>query len=247
MTAFFRGLILFLFGVLSGAAGMLFFTPSFNVVVTRGKTPVRLIELPRAPAGESPVAELVAAGSPSVPKPVANADTDEPAAPATAVEPALDFEAISRHLIVWPTAVSTKSATIVEVLTDGDKPQPLALEAGTVLQLSKVRADGMLEVRAKGAKFVIQSSLTDFAAEVTKRAAELAAKGAPTDAPQANAGTPTMVTPTPSTAPVAPTAPAAPATLDDRVNTLFGKKRSGSPANEAKPKEAEKKKDPFAR
>jgi hypothetical protein len=157
----------------------------------------------------------------------------------------LDFEAISRHLIVWPTSVSTKSATSVEVPTDGDKTQPLALEAGTVLQLSKVRADGMLEVRAKGAKFVILSSLTDFAAEVTKRAAELAAKGAPADEPTA-AGTPTAATPAPKSTP-APTAPAAPATLDDRVNTLFGKKRSGAPANEAKPKEAEKKKEPFAR
>lgn len=246
MTAFFRGLILFLFGVLSGAAGMLFFTPSFNVVVTRGKTPVRLIELPRAPAGEPAPAETVVAGSPAAPKPVANTDTEEPAAPVTAAEPALDFEAISRHLIVWPSSVSTKSATIVEVPADGDKTQPLALEAGAVLQLSKVRADGMLEVRAKGAKFVIQSSLTDFAAEVTKRAAELAAKGAPSDEPTA-AGAPTAATPAPKATPVAPTAPAAPATLDDRVNTLFGKKRSGAPSNEAKPKEADKKKEPFAR
>jgi len=30
-------------------------------------------------------------------------------------------------------------------------------------------------------------------------------------------------------------------------STLFGKKRSGSPSNEAKPKEADKKKEPFAR
>ncbi len=253
MTAFFRGLILFLFGVLFGAAGILFFTPSFNVVVTRGKSPVRLIELPRAPGREAAPSEPVAVVTPAAPKPAA--PVDAPETPAPAAEPALDFEAISRHLIVWPAAVTTKSATTVTVTGDDDKEQPLALDAGTVLQISKVRPDGMLEVRAKGAKFEIKSSLTDFAAEVAKRAAELVGKGAPLDSPQVTAVSSTMTLPpapapgpaVPAAAPSAPAAPAGPVTLDDRVNVLFGKKRSGPPANEAKPKEGEKKKDPFAR
>ncbi|MEY3109496.1 MAG: hypothetical protein RL079_181, partial [Verrucomicrobiota bacterium] len=68
MAAFFRGLILFLFGAIVGAGGILFFTPSFNVVVSRSESAARPIEVavasapgvipkfPAAPKASTPVA-----------------------------------------------------------------------------------------------------------------------------------------------------------------------------------------------
>jgi 2-oxoglutarate dehydrogenase E2 component (dihydrolipoamide succinyltransferase) len=153
-----------------------------------------------------------------------------PAAPvAPTAEPTLDFKSISEHLILWPTSVTVKTATTVPVLVDGKKAQDLSLEAGTVLQVSKVLADGSLEARAKGAKFEIKSTLTDFNAELGKRVAELVAKGTKFDSPY-----PVALAAAPA-APVAPAASAAPAapvvvvglrwpqlTLAQRVDVLFG-------------------------
>jgi hypothetical protein len=253
MAAFFRGLLLFLFGAIVGAGGMLFFTPSFNVVVSRAPGARKLIEFTAAtevaandaaaPASSSPQARPTAASkkyptfaqpteasaatpaTPANPTPVA---TSTPAAPVTpATEPALDFKSISEHLILWPTTVSVKAATTVAVLVDGKKAQDLALEAGTVLQVSKVLADGSLEVRAKGAKFEIKSALTDFNAELGKRVAELVAKGTKFDSPYPVAS----AAPATPAAPVAPAMPAVaavvpkgPLTLAQRVDILFGNK-----------------------
>ena len=250
MAAFFRGLLLFLFGALAGAAGILFLTPSFQVDVRRGDTAIRPVDLGTRVAQPTPAPAAV---EPVAPKPVAPAPaavaTAKPAAatttaPAPAVataEPALDFAAISRFLILWPTAVTVKTPTTVVVNVEGQKPQDLALEAGAVLQLTRVLPTGQLEVRAKGAKFEIKSSLTDFSVELGKRVSELVAKGAKIDSPFASApaaapGAPVAVaTPTPVVAaPVVP-APAvaveaaapkpwARLTLAQRVDVLFGNK-----------------------
>jgi hypothetical protein len=122
-----------------------------------------------------------------------------------------------------------KTATTVPVIVDGKKVQDLALEVGTVLQLSKVLADGSLEVRAKGAKFEIKSTLTDFSVELGKRVSELVAKGVKVDSAFAAgpvAMTPTApadVTPLPI-APVVAVIPKGPLTLAQRVDVLFGVK-----------------------
>lgn len=247
MAAFFRGLLLFLVGAIVGAGGILFFTPSFNVVVSRSTGVAKPLEVAAAPT--TPPTTPPAAVAAVTPKPVAPVAT--PAAPIVAVapapvaspavpasaEPSLDFKAISEHLILWPTSVTVKTANTVPVLVDGKKVQDLALEVGAVLQVSKVLADGSLEARAKGAKFEIKSSLTDFAAELAKRVAELVAKGAKIDPPfaAADAGVPLPLSaPVAMTSPVAaqevPAAPAAaPAampwprlTLAQRVDVLFG-------------------------
>ena len=244
MAAFFRGLILFLFGAIVGAGGILFFTPSFNVVVSRNPGAAKPIELastpapavvPAAPA--TPVAKPVAATA-VVAKPIEVAPAPAPAAVApaapVAAEPTIDFKSISEHLILWPTSVTVKTATIVPVLVDGKKTQDLALDVGTVLQVSKVLADGSLEARAKGAKFEIKSTLTDFSVELGKRVSELVAKGAKIDSPFASAPTatpatpatpaaPTPAVPAPAT-PVAAVAPKGPLTLAQRVDILFGNK-----------------------
>lgn len=236
MAAFFRGLLIFLFGAIVGAGGILFFTPSFNVVVSRSESAARPIEVAVASA---PVVAPVVPAAPKVTSPVATpAPANVAAAPSpptatapTATEPAIDFKSISEHLILWPTAVSVKTATAVPVIVDGKKGQDLVLEVGTVLQVSKVLADGSLEVRAKGAKFEIKSTLTDFSVELGKRVSELVAKGTKFDSPFAAAQgatvaaastAPVVVAPA-TTAPVA-VVPKGPPTLAQRVDILFGVK-----------------------
>jgi hypothetical protein len=235
MAAFFRGLLLFLFGAIVGAAGILFFTPSFNVVVSRSgvaPTPIAVATAP-APVVLPVVPAATKAATPAAtPAPPVVAVTPAPATPVApaAAEPAIDFKAISEYLILWPTAVSVKTATAVPVIVDGKKVQDLALEVGTVLQVSKVLADGSLEVRAKGAKFEIKSTLTDFSVELGKRVSELVAKGVKVDAPfvaSSSAMTPVapaVVSPATVAPVVAAVIPKGPPTLAQRVDILFGVK-----------------------
>ena len=237
MAAFFRGLLLFLFGAIVGAGGILFFTPSFNVVVSRSESVAKPIEIAVASAPAAipavPAAPVAVAASPAVPaKPVMVAEV-KPAAPTApvapaAVEPAIDFKSISEYLILWPNAVTVKAATTVPVMVDGKKVQDLPLEVGTILQVSKVLADGSLEVRAKGAKFEIKSTLTDFSVELGKRVSELVAKGTKIDSPfVANTSAmtpvaPAIVPPVPVAPVVAAVVPKGPLTLAQRVDVLFG-------------------------
>ncbi len=239
MAAFFRGLLVFLFGAIVGAGGILFFTPSFNVIVSRSGSVPKPIEVAvaQAPAALPVVPVATKATPPPAPAP-APASTAVAAAPVAAApvalaatEPAIDFKSISEHLILWPTSVTVKTATTVPVMADGKKVQDLALDVGTLLQVSKVLADGSLEARAKGAKFEIKSTLTDFSVELGKRVSELVAKGVKIDSPFAPA--PVAMTPVdaPAVSP-APTAPVAvavvvpkgPLTLAQRVDILFGNK-----------------------
>jgi hypothetical protein len=240
MAAFFRGLLVFLFGAIVGAAGILFLTPSFQVDVRRGNTAIKPLELAASVAQPTPapVAAEPVAAKPAAPAPasVASVKTAVPAAPVaptapTTTEPPLDFAAISRHLILWPTAVTVKTPTTVSVNVEGQKPRDLVLEAGAVLQLTRVLPTGQLEVRAKGEKFEIKSSVTDFAAELGKRVSELVAKGTKFDSPY-----PTAVAPAASTAAAATTsapaaaaapvvaAPKKPLTLAERIDVLYGRK-----------------------
>jgi hypothetical protein len=239
MAAFFRGLLVFLFGAIVGAGGILFFTPSFNVIVSRSGSVPKPIEVAvaQAPAALPIVPVATKATPPPAPAP-APASTAVAAAPVAAApaalaatEPAIDFKSISEHLILWPTSVTVKTATTVPVMADGKKVQDLALDVGTILQVSKVLADGSIEARAKGAKFEIKSTLTDFSVELGKRVSELVAKGVKIDSPFA----PAAVAMTPVAAPAvtpAPTAPVAvavvvpkgPLTLAQRVDILFGNK-----------------------
>jgi len=238
MAAFFRGLLLFLFGALAGAAGILFLTPSFQVDVRRGDTAIKPIDLGTrvatstpAPAAPAPAPTKAAAPAPATTvaaKPAAapTAPTT-PAAAGSSAEASLDFAAISRHLVLWPTAVTVKKPTTVSVVVEGQKPQDLALEAGAVLQLTRVLPTGQLEVRAKGAKFEVASTATDFAAELGKRVTELVAKGTKFDSPYPAAA------PAAEPAPSAPVAvapapvvvvPKGPLTLAQRIDVLYGRK-----------------------
>ena len=248
MAAFFRGLLLFLFGALVGAAGILFLTPSFQVDIRRGDTAIKPIDLGTrvaqptpAPAAVEPVAPKPAAPAPTTvatAKPAAS-PPPAPAPVAVTAEPALDFAAISRYLILWPTAVTVKTPTTVVVNVEGQKPQDLALEAGAVLQLTRVLPTGQLEVRAKGTKFEIKSTSTDFAAELGKRVSELVAKGTKFDSPYPIAAAAATPEPAPAATPVAVATPVVakpklPLTLAQRIDILYGRK---PPEPEATPAE----------
>jgi hypothetical protein len=234
MAAFFRGLLLFLFGALVGAGGILFFTPTFNVVVSRNPGSLKPVEFAPAAAPVTAVAKAPAPAPAPVVAPVkaAVAEAAKPAPAVASAEPSLDFKSISEHLILWPNAVTVTTATTAAVYVDGKKAQDLPLEAGTVLQLSKVLADGSLEVRAKGAKFEIKSAQTDFSAELGKRVADLVAKGTKVDSPfvtssaAAVAPAVTPVAPAPAVPPVAvvDVKPKGPLTLAQKVDILFGVK-----------------------
>jgi hypothetical protein len=251
MTAIFRGLILFLFGALVGAAGILFLTPSFQVDVRRGDTAIRPIDLGTPVAQPTPAPAVVEPVAPKPPAPAptpvatvkpAAAPTPAPAPAAVTAEPALDFAAISRYLILWPTAVTVKTPTTVVVNVEGQKPQDLPLEAGAVLQLTRVLPTGQLEVRAKGAKFEIKSSSTDFAVELGKRVSELVAKGTKFDSPyptaSATAAAPESPAPAATTVASAPpvvAAPKRPLTLAERIDVLYGRKAPEPVAPSAAP------------
>jgi len=228
-AAFFRGLFLFLFGALAGAAGILFLTPSFQVDVRRGDTATRPLDLGTRVAQPAPGAVVPAPVKVATPAPAPVAAVPAPAAtvPATSdPDPTLDFAAIARHLVLWPTAVTVKNPTTVAVPVEGQKPQDLALEAGAVLQLTRVLPNGQLEVRAKGAKFEIAGAATDFAVELGKRVSELVAKGTKFDSPYPNAGAPQpAVAPEPAPAAVA-AAPKRPPTLAERIGVLYGRNAS---------------------
>ena len=253
MAAFFRGLLLFLFGALVGAAGILFLTPSFQVDIRRGDTAIKPIDLGTRVAQPTPApAAVPVAAVPATPAPVAPtpapaqtktaATTVTPTTPAVspvAAEASLDFAAISRYLILWPTAVTVKTPTTVVVNVEGQKPQDLALEAGAVLQLTRVLPTGQLEVRAKGTKFEIKSTSTDFAAELGKRVSELVAKGTKFDSPYPTAAAAATPEPAPAAAPVAAATPVVakpklPLTLAQRIDILYGRK---PPEPEATPAE----------
>ncbi len=246
MAAFFRGLLLFLFGALAGAAGILFLTPSFQVDVRRGDSGIKPLDLgakaaqPKAeptpvaatPAPAPAPAPVAATPAPAPTKAVVTSvpPAPAPATPAPATEPSLDFAAISRHLILWPIAVTVKTPTTVTVNVEGQQPRQLALEAGAVLQLARVLPTGQLEVRAKGEKFEIKNTFTDFAAELGKRVSELVAKGTKFDSPYPAGTAPAA---TVASAPPADAAPAAaPAvvapkklpTLAERIDVLYGRK-----------------------
>jgi hypothetical protein len=231
MAAFFRGLLLFLFGAIAGAAGILFLTPSFQVDIRRGDTAIKPLEPgPRvaqttpAPAAVPPVAAPTPTTVATV-KPAAS-PAPAPAPAAVTAEPALDFAAISRYLILWPTAVTVKTPTTVVVNVEGQKPQDLPLEAGAVLQLTRVLPTGQLEVRAKGEKFEIKSTSTDFAVELGKRVSELVAKGTKFDSPYPTAVAPAAATSSAPAAAAVPVvaAPKKPLTLAERIDVLYGRK-----------------------
>ncbi|MEI7651286.1 MAG: hypothetical protein WCJ96_04690 [Verrucomicrobiota bacterium] len=251
MSSLLRGILLFIGGAIVGAAAVFLIAPGFTIVVARAPSEQKTMVASAPVPVSAPVAAVVpkpapvvvaevkpaaepAKAEPAKVEPVAKADTTKPAMEVANGLPALDFKAISEHFIFWPKSVTVITPTTVQLAEDGKKTGEFALAAGAVLQLSKVLPEGQLEVRARGAKFEINSAATDFDGSLRKRVAELQEKGSSFAAPYLAGATPAATAPVVATA-SAPTAAAAvsaatpagpkgPLTLEDKVNTLFGRK-----------------------
>lgn len=226
--------------------------------------PVAKVEEPAKPA--EPVAKVEEPAKPAEPaKPMAEepAKPTEPVAKAPTkgdADKKLDYAALNSRPIFWPPSVLVTTATSTALMEKGKKVADIPLEVGAVLQVSKVLGDGMLEVRAQGMKFEIDNKLTDFDAGVRRKIADLADKGStvpppykgekpyiPPIAPLPTAPAPVVKTPDPAPATTTekPAVPAPtttkPATrprdnLDDKMNSLFGRKMSDEEKAEAKKK-----------
>jgi hypothetical protein len=253
MAAFFRGFLLFAVGAAVGAAAVFLFAPGFSVAVSRapGNEPRLTLVNPLArPAVVVP--EVLVPVPQDKPTPVVTALV--PVSPVAIVEPttkpaasSLDFKSISEHTIFWPNSVSVTAATKAALLDDGKKSGETELPAGTVIQISKVLSTGAIEGRARGSKLEVNSLATNFEDALRKRLAELTEKGAKFTPPfladaaaspaVATAETPAVPAPAAVAAtPVSgPAVSSAPATLEDKVNVLFGRKPEAKTEKPATP------------
>ncbi len=224
--------------------------------------PVAKVEEPAKPA--EPVAKVEEPAKPAEPaKPM----VDEPGKPAdpvakTELKPKadsgqkLDYTALNARPIFWPPSVLVTTATSAALMEKGKKVADIPLAEADVLQISKVLGDGTLEVRAQGLKFEIDQKLTDFEAGVRRKIAELADKGStipapyktdrpyvPPIAPLPTAPAPVekptpSVTEKPTPAPTTKPPTRSKDTLDDKMNSLFGRKLTPEESADAKKKPA---------
>jgi hypothetical protein len=218
--------------------------------------PVAKVEEPAKPA--VPVAKVEEPAKPAEPnKPM----VDEAAAkteskPKADSNQKLDYTALNARPVFWPPSVLVTTATSSALMEQGKKVADIPLAEADVLQISKVLGDGTLEVRARGLKFEIDQKLTDFEAGVRRKIAELADKGStipapyktdrpyvPPIAPLPTAPAPVekptpSVTEKPTPAPTAKPPTRSKDTLDDKMNSLFGRKLTPEESADAKKKPA---------
>ena len=231
---------------------------------TKPTEPVAKVEEPAKPA--EPVAKVEEPAKPAEPgKPMVE-EPGKPADPVAKVEPKpkadsgqkLDYTALNARPIFWPSSVLVTTATSSALMEQGKKVADIPLAEADVLQISKVLGDGTLEVRAQGLKFEIDQKLTDFEAGVRRKIAELADKGStipapyktdrpyvPPIAPLPTAPAPVekptpSVTEKPKPAPTTKPPTRSKDTLDDKMNSLFGRKLTPEESAEAAKKKPAK-------
>jgi len=210
------------------------------------------------PVAKTPMKEIAA--EPAKPaEPVAKVE-EKPAEPVKAAKPAsdekLDFTLLNGRPLFWPAAVAVTTATSTPLMEKGAKVADIPLDVGTTLQISKVLGDGALLVRAQGLQFEIDHRLTDFDAVVRKKIQEVIDAGSKVPPPFKSAPVyvapiapipvipapkPPVTAPAPSTggssaSPATKPSPTRPpgASLDDKMNSLFGRKMSEEEKADAK-------------
>ena len=183
---------IFLLGAALGSLATVICQPTFTCVLTN--IPANTHNIKSDSVAEVPVAVLPPIKKEDeAPAPVVIKEEENTPANNTAVIeakenspdnlPQLDYTAINERPVFWPSAVKVLANTAVPLLEKNKKIADLPLNAGDVLQLSKVYGDGKLEVRAKNLKFEIDSKLTNFDVLVREKIKELAAQGNNTLAP----------------------------------------------------------------
>lgn len=128
---------------------------------------------------ETPVAE-VAQPKPTTPvAPVVDASV--------AVDEPVDFRELCIKPAAWPPSITLNKEVNAEVMEGEEVIAEIPLSAGERVQVSKVFGDGTVEVRAKGAKFVLNAADTDLAAQARVRLAEISGRvraPTPTERPE---------------------------------------------------------------
>lgn len=225
-------------------------------------------EKPAEPAEPTKPEEPVAVKPPMKETPAEPAKPEEPVAVKPvkpAAEEKIDFTLLNGRPIFWPAAVVVTTATSTPLMEKGAKVADIPLDVGTTLQVSKVLGDGALLVRAQGMQFEIDYRLTDFDAVVRKKIQDVVDAGSKVPPPFKSAPVyvppiapmpvvpPQPVKPAPvappatgpsSTSPATKPSPTRPSggSLDDKMNSLFGRRMSDEEKADAKA--AEKKKAP---
>lgn len=187
--------------------------------------PVASTPEPRVPESQpeppAPEPEPVVTNPPPAPEP-----QPEPAAPAVADTTPVDFGELCIKPAAWPPVITLSKAIDAQILQGNEVIGELPLAAGERLQVTKVFGDGTVEVRAKGARFIVDHKVTDLEPQARARLAEISGK------PRA----PVLPPPAPRAEPPARTEPSRggkkeepapePSTGDDdldrRMRTLFG-------------------------
>jgi hypothetical protein len=152
------------------------------------------------PRREEPATPVVSTPAPA-PAPAA----PEPAPPPlVAVDTTpVDFAELCIKPAAWPPIITLNKETTAELRQGDEVIGELPFAAGEKLQVTKVFGDGTVEVRAKGAKFVVHHSITDLEPQARARLNEISGKPrAPAPQPvvppavQRPEPTPTRQTPT---------------------------------------------------
>ncbi len=154
-----------LFGKPSPGAGTVAVAPTTPAVAP---TPEPREPEPVAPAVEP---EPVATTPSPAPEP-----EPEPAAPAVVDATPVDFGELCIKPAAWPPVITLNKAIDAQILQGNEIIGELPVAAGERLQVTKVFGDGTVEVRAKGARFVVDHKLTDLEPQARARLAEISGK-----------------------------------------------------------------------
>ena len=183
--------------------------------VAEAPKPPQLVEEEPEPVTQVPEP----APQPANPEPTPVVTTPPEVSPADLTP--VDFAELCIKPAAWPLVITLNKAIDAQILQGTEVIGELPLAAGERLQVSKVFGDGTVEVRAKGAKFIVDHKVTDLETQARARLVEISGKPrlVPSPAPPAP-------TPTPRVEPKRPsettTSPAPDDDLDRRMRTLFG-------------------------
>lgn len=88
----------------------------------------------------------------------------------------VDFGELCIKPAAWPPVITLNKAIDAQILQGNDVIGELPVAAGERLQVTKVFGDGTVEVRAKGARFIVDHKLTDLEPQARARLAEISGK-----------------------------------------------------------------------
>ena len=147
----------------------------------------------------------------------------DPAPRSSLPEPPVDFGELCIKPAAWPPVITLNKAIDAQILQGNEIIGEIPVAAGERLQVTKVFGDGTVEVRAKGARFIVDHKITDLEPQARARLAEISGKPrAPVLAPPAPRAEPTPRTPRKDEPAPAQEPSTGDDDLDRRMRTLFG-------------------------